>query len=241
MTNAVVGRLLLFILLISPLPLQAKLQVVTELSPPNQTIENHQVAGSSTDLVKAILKAAELEGQFSIYPWARAFKLAQHDKYTLIYSIAKTPAREDSFHWIGPVAVFHLGFVTNRYREDIKIQSLEDAKQYKIAVQRGDIAEGTLKALGFNFVQTSDIEKSYELLVANRVDLVIDDPRYIKTMATELNLPADHFTFLYDVEALSVKGYLATNNQLPADIVERLRIAFAKVSKTETYRKVLEL
>jgi polar amino acid transport system substrate-binding protein len=159
----------------------------------------------------------------------------------LIYSIAKTPAREDSFHWIGPVAVFHLGFVTNRYREDIKIQSLEDARQYKIAVQRGDIAEGTLKALGFNFVQTSDIEKSYELLVTNRVDLVIDDPRYIKTMASELNLPADHFTFLYDVEALSVKGYLATNNQLPLAIVERLRSAFTKISKTEAYRRVLEL
>ncbi|MEJ6472891.1 substrate-binding periplasmic protein [Pseudoalteromonas piscicida] len=220
---------------------KAKLQVVTELSPPNQTIENHQVSGSSTDLVKAILKLAELEAEFAIYPWARAYKLAEHGNNTLIYSMARTPEREQRFHWIGPVAVFHLGFVTNNYREDIKVRSLEDAKKYKIAVQRGDIAAGTLKALGFNFIQTSDIEKSYELLVANRVDLVIDDPRYLTAMAAELNLPSDHFVFLYDVKQLSVEGYLATNNQLPLAIVEKLRKAFETVSKTQAYRRVLEL
>ncbi len=219
----------------------AQLQVFTELSPPNQTLQNNQVAGTSTALVRQILQRANLTGEFIMYPWARAYNSTLKQPNGLIYSMAKTPEREDLFHWIGAVAVFHLGFVSNRYRSDIQIKSLADAKQYKIAVQRGDVAAGTLKALGFNFIETSDIQKSYELLVANRVDLVIDDPRYVTSMAEALNLPDDHFAFIYDIEQLTVKGYLAANKQLPEAVIVELRKAFEQVATSAEYKKVLEL
>lgn len=219
----------------------AQLHIFTELSPPNQTLENNQVAGTSTALVKQILERAKLTGEFTMYPWARAYNATLKQPNGLIYSLAKTPEREDLFHWIGAVAVFHLGFVANRYRSDISINSLEDAKQYKIAVQRGDVAAGTLQALGFTFIETSDIQKSYELLVANRVDLVIDDPRYVTSMAAALNLPDEHFAFIYDIEQLTVKGYLAANKQVAEPIIVALRQAFAQVVTTPEYKKVLEL
>ena len=219
----------------------AQLKVFTELSPPNQTLQNNQVAGTSTALVRQILQRANLTGEFIMYPWARAYNSTLKQPNGLIYSMAKTPEREDLFHWIGAVAVFHLGFVSNRYRSDIQIKSLADAKQYKIAVQRGDVAAGTLKTLGFNFIETSDIQKSYELLVANRVDLVIDDPRYVTSMAEALNLPDEHFAFIYDIEQLTVKGYLAANKQLPEAVIVELRKAFEQVATSAEYKKVLEL
>ncbi|NOU50542.1 transporter substrate-binding domain-containing protein [Pseudoalteromonas sp. JBTF-M23] len=215
------------------------LTVVTELSPPNQTFNNGEVGGTSTELVKQILQRAHLKADYHLFPWARAFKVASEKENTLIYSIAKTPLREQNFHWIGPVAKFELGFVTNKYRSDVVVNSLGDAKRYRLAVQRGDIAAEELKRYGFDYVLTSDIERSYQLLIANKVDLVLDDPRYLKSMADTLNLPNDHFRFLFSVPDLSVNGYLAANIQTPAEIVDRLRIAFADIKRTQAYKDVL--
>ncbi|WP_234401367.1 substrate-binding periplasmic protein [Pseudoalteromonas sp. T1lg23B] len=215
------------------------LTVVTELSPPNQTYDNGVVGGTSTDLVKRIVEQAHLKADYYLYPWARAFKVASERKNTLIYSMAKTPLREQNFHWIGPVAKFELGFVTNNYRQDVKVTSLEDAKKYRLAVQRGDIAAEQLEQYGFEYVLTADIERSYQLLITNKVDLVLDDPRYIKPMADALNLPKDHFRFLFSVPNLSVRGYLAANIDTPAEVINKLRIAFEDVKRTESYKLVL--
>ncbi|WP_232056583.1 substrate-binding periplasmic protein [Pseudoalteromonas sp. A25] len=215
------------------------LTIVTELSPPNQTFNNGKVEGTSTELVKLILQRAHLQAEYYIYPWARAFKVASKKPNTLIYSMAKTPQRERNFHWIGPVARFELGFVTNKYRYDVVINSLEDAKKYRLAVQRGDIAAVELKKLGFDYVLTADIERSYKLLITNKVDLVLDDPRYLQSMANTLNVPIDHFRFLYSVSALSVNGYLAANIDTSTDIIKRLRVAFTNVERTQTYKNVI--
>ncbi|OHU93727.1 amino acid ABC transporter substrate-binding protein [Pseudoalteromonas byunsanensis] len=215
------------------------LTIVTELSPPNQTYDNGVVGGTSTELVKQIVEQAHLNANYYLYPWARAFKVASERKNTLIYSMAKTTLREQSFHWIGAVAKFELGFVTNNYRQDVKVESLEDAKKYRLAVQRGDIAAEQLEQYGFEYVLTADIERSYQLLVTNKVDLVLDDPRYIQPMAEALNLPKDHFRFLFSVPNLSVKGYLAANINTPDEVINKLRLAFEDVKRTESYKLVL--
>ncbi|MCF6437729.1 transporter substrate-binding domain-containing protein [Pseudoalteromonas sp. MMG022] len=215
------------------------LTVVTELSPPNQTYDNGVVGGTSTELVKQIVSKASLDADYHLYPWARAFKVASERKNTLIYSMAKTPLREQNFHWIGPVARFELGFVTNSYRQDVKIEALEDAKKYRLAVQRGDIAAEKLEQFGFDYVLTADIERSYQLLVTNKVDLVLDDPRYIQPMTDALNLPKDHFRFVFSVPNLSVSGYLAANIDTSDEVINKLRLAFEDVKRTELYKLVL--
>ncbi|ALU46017.1 substrate-binding periplasmic protein [Pseudoalteromonas rubra] len=217
----------------------AKFTVVTELSPPNQTWVNDQVAGVSTELVKAILNTAALEGEFYMYPWARALDTAKDKSNTLIYSMAKTPQRETSFHWIGPVALFQLGFVTNQSPRKVQIETLEDAKQYRLAVQRDDVAAQVLHKLGFEFIETADIQQSYRLLAANKVDLVVDDPRYISAMAQAMNLPDNHFRYLLDIEPLSIKGYLAASLATDPELVARLRAAYQKLIDTPLYRKAL--
>ncbi|CAH9061091.1 hypothetical protein PSECIP111951_02414 [Pseudoalteromonas holothuriae] len=215
------------------------LTVVTELSPPNQTYSNGVVGGTSTGLVQELLQLTGLKASYQIYPWARAFKVASEQANTLIYSIARTSLRERHFHWIGPVAKFELGFVTNTYRNDVIVNSLEDAKKYRLAIQRGDIAVERLKEYGFDYVLTSDITQSYQLLVTNKVDLVLDDPRYVKSMADTLNLPKGHFRFLLSVPNLSLHGYLAANIHTPDEVIKKLRIAFEGIKRTQAYQEVL--
>lgn len=218
---------------------QPQVQVVTELSPPNQTRINDEVAGTSTNIVKMILETATVDASFSIYPWARAYKLASQVNNTLIYSLARTPEREKLFHWIGPVAQFKLGFVKLSERKSIKITNLEQAKKYKVAVQRHDLAFQFLSKHGFDLLITSDIKKSYHLLLANKVDLIIDDENFIQDMADHLAIDHNKLNFTYPIDELEVRGFLAANINTQNEIVESLRKAFSEVKETNEYKKLI--
>ena len=215
------------------------LTVVTELTPPNQTLINNQVTGDSTELVKAIFAKANLQANIELYPWARAYNMALKKPNTLIFSMAKTPEREALFHWIGEIATYQMGFVKLSSRSDINITSNEQAKQYKIAVQRHDLAAQRLTERGYVVVYTSDITKSYQLLMAGKVDLIIDDKNYISAMAEQLALDEARFSFAYAIDFLTMKGYLAASLNTQPSYIKALKQAFVEVSKTTQYQNVM--
>ncbi|WP_462159609.1 substrate-binding periplasmic protein [Pseudoalteromonas sp. GB56] len=213
--------------------------MVTELSPPNQILINGKVAGSSTDIVRHVLQEADIDSHIRVYPWARAFHIAKRTPNTLLYSVAKTPERESQFHWLGKVAFFRLGFVSLSERSEIKITQLEDAKPYRIAVQRGDISALYLAEREFVIVETTDIKQSYQLLLSGKVDLVIDDPQYINSMTQHFNLAPTQLTFIKAIDDLSVYGYLAANKDTDPSLIQRLQKAFDKIEKTSWYQQKL--
>ncbi|MFY8325203.1 substrate-binding periplasmic protein [Pseudoalteromonas sp. ZZD1] len=218
---------------------QLPVKVVTELSPPNQTRINDDVTGYSTDIVKLILNKANINAPIEIYPWARAYKMALSVPNTLIYSLARTKDREPLFHWIGIVAKFKLGFVKLTQRHDIVINTLEQAKQYNVAVQRNDLAYNVLTKYGFSVVLTSDIQKSYHLLLAKKVDLIIDDENYLSVMSEQLAINADKISFVYAIDELAVAGYLAANINMDPAMVSELKGAFEEVKLTAQYHALL--
>ena len=217
------------------------LTVVTELSPPNQTLINNQVSGDSTQLVKAIFAKAELTANIEVYPWARAYKMALKKPHTFIFSMAKTPERENKFEWIGAVATYQMGFVKLTQRADINITTSEQAKQYKVAVQRDDLSAKQLSERGYTIIYTSDITRSYQLLISGKVDLIVDDKNYIAAMAEQLAQDEQNFTFAHSIDFLAMKGYLAANKNTDPRYIKALKDAFEDVAKSETYRKVMML
>lgn len=233
-------RLYLLILFFSwPALSKPTLTVVTELSPPNQTLLNNQVAGESTELVKAIFAKANLNANIELYPWARAYNMALKKPNIFIYSMAKTAEREKHFHWIGEVATYQMGFVKLSSRSDINITSNEQAKQYKIAVQRHDLAAQRLTERGYTVVYTSDINKSYQLLMSGKVDLIIDDKNYIAAMAEQLALDEARFSFAHAIDFLTMKGYLAANINTDQRYIDALKAAFNEVIMTPRYNAVM--
>lgn len=201
--------------------------VVTELSPPHQTFENGKVSGTSTDIVRRLLEESKVQAEFKIYPWARAYNIAKTTPNTLIYNIARTPERETLFHWIGHVASYQFAFVKLRSRTDIEIQSLEQAKQYTIAVQRDDIASLWLLQNGFkeqhNKIVTADIASSWDLLLKGKVDLIIDDPQLFSTMQVKLGIKENMVEVAYPLLGLNQDAWVAININSSAELVSRLK------------------
>lgn len=222
---------------------QQPLRVVTELSPPHQTLVQGNVEGVSTALVRAILAEADLSAQIELYPWARAFRIASSQPNVLIYNIARTAEREKAFQWIGTVAAYQLGFVGLSHRKDIQIASLAAAQGYTIAVQRDDLTADFLMNHGFKpgvqLVLVADIAESWQLLLNGKVDLVVDDPVALNSMAATLALPQHYVQFIYAIPELAQHTWLAASITTPVELVKRLQQAHQKVALTEPYQQVM--
>lgn len=126
-----------------------ELQIVTENYPPINYEENGKIKGISTDIVRAVLERAGLTADIRLYPWARAYNLAEEGRDVMIYSIARTAERENSFKWIGPLYTIEEGLFKLKSRADIKLESLEDAKAYRTGVIRGYAVHQYLLKEGF--------------------------------------------------------------------------------------------
>ncbi|WP_447649222.1 substrate-binding periplasmic protein [Pseudomonas abietaniphila] len=222
------------------------IRVVTENLSPYNMIENGEVTGLSTDVVKAVLSSVGDSPRIEVLPWARAYDIALHSENVLIYSIARTPARERLFKWVGAIAPtnWYLFSLSDR---PVTLSSLEDAKRYRIATVKQDVGEQFLLAHGFEFGRqlqsSSTYEHNYRKLKVDHVELWIsnelnaislmrkhgDDP--ITTMVRSLPLP----------ELSSEDGlYMAFSLGTSDDIVERYRQDLQSIRARGDYDAIME-
>lgn len=215
------------------LTLTLPLRVVLEISPPHQTLQQGKVGGLTTTLVQQLLQQLQQAPNFEVYPWARAVKIAASTPNVLIYNMARTPEREASFHWIGPIAAYRLGFVRLKQRTDIQIQQLEDAKSYAIAVQRDDFAtEWLLKQqfkVGSQLQLQPDIEASWRMLLLGKADLLIDDPMAISAMLQKLRLSTAEVEFAWLIPELAQTTWLAVNRHSDPALVTALQQSYQQL------------
>jgi len=80
------------------------LNVYTEEYPPfNFKDKNGQPAGQSTLIVETALKSLGIDYRIKFVPWARALKFAADSKDSCVYSTSRTPEREATYQWLGPL------------------------------------------------------------------------------------------------------------------------------------------
>jgi polar amino acid transport system substrate-binding protein len=219
----------------SCLAVNKPLQVVTELSPPYQTLVKNEVKGSATQTVKNLLSASNLSATFNMYPWARAYNKAISEPNTLIYSIAKSDERNELFHWLLPVASYKFGLVALSERTDLDITDIKDASKFVLAIQRDDIAhqwaiKQGLKE-GHHFIICSDIGCSWQLLLNKKVDFIVESPELVESMLEQYQLPNDYAKYVIAIPELELSGYLAANVNIEKSILDKLKLAI----KTESF------
>ncbi|MBU2979806.1 transporter substrate-binding domain-containing protein [Alteromonas sp. C1M14] len=205
--------------------------VVTEASPPYHYLDKDgNVSGVATDQVKEILEEANINGEFMLYPWARAYDKAIRHPNTLIYSMAKTSERDKAFYWIAKVSQFNLAVVGLADKKETKAFFADEIyQQHTFAVQRDDISYRWLidKGLreGEELLVCADIHCSWSYLLRGVVDFIIEDPALIGPTAKEMDVnPAALETYLM-IPELAVDGYLAVNKKMDPVVVAQLKDA----------------
>jgi len=216
------------------------LKVLTEELPPYNYTDNGRITGFSTEVVRAVLQEARLQGDFQSLPWARAYETAQSTDGVLIYSIARNPQREKLFKWVGVIAPTQY-YLFSLPQRNIRIEHLEQAKAFQVATVNEDAGEQFLLTRGFakgkNLQSSVRYELNYEKLKRGRVDLWIMPELVAVHLARQAgDTPAQTLARSYAVTELGSDGYyMAFSATTPDALVERLTRALATIKSNGTY------
>lgn len=229
-------------------PLSAAKQpiiVVTENYPPYNYLENGEIKGVSTEIVKAVLKEAQLDAQFYLYPWSRSYSLALSEPNILIYSIIRTPKREKLFSWVGNIASIYMDFYffALQERTDIKLNSLRDINDYAVGTVRNDVVEQYLINKGItNIDRNNSHAANMKKLMLKRIDLwpVSEETAHYLLKASELDINSTLIK-LYHIKEVSNKDlYMAFSKGTSDKLVNKVASALKRLKTDGTYDKILK-
>lgn len=194
-------------------------------------LQNGKVAGPATEVVEATLQRAGLHDyRVALYPWARAYDMAQQEPNVLIYLVARTPARELLFKWTGEIMRVEYHFYKLRTRKDIVVRNLEDAKNYTVGVMRDDVRHQYLQAQGFTkMVISAKNADNFKKLLNQQVQLVPMPARDVALLCEDAGIDCATLEKVITLDTLSTGLYMAYSRATGDAIVARSRAAFDKL------------
>ncbi|MEX6504100.1 substrate-binding periplasmic protein [Pseudomonas zhanjiangensis] len=194
-------------------------------------LRDGRVVGPASAVVEATLQRAGLNDyHMAVYPWARAYDMALQQPNVLIYLIARNPAREPLFHWVGEVLRVEYHLYRLRGQEHIQVHSLADAKRYRIGVQRGDVRQQYLKGQGFTKLVVSAHEReNFRRLLNHQVQLMPLPERDAAKLCAEAGIDPARLERVFTLDDLATGLYMAYSRSTAEELVARSRAAFASL------------
>lgn len=205
-------------------------------------LQNGKVAGPASDVVEATLQRAGLNDyRLALYPWARAYDMAQQEANVLIYLIARTPEREPLFKWVGEIMRIDYHFYKLRERKDIVVPDLQSAKNYSIGVLREDVRHQYLRSQGFTKLVVSGLNiDNFRKLLNQQVQLVPMPESDVVMLCREENVDFASLEQAYTLDTLTTGLYMAYSHSTSDDIVARTRAAFDSLKAEGVVKKLMQ-
>ena len=235
----------LFLVLLFSGPVYADpITIVTEHWAPYVYIDkNNEVAGSMTDRVRAIMAQSGLAYTMSLYPWPRAYKIAQTKPNVLIYPIYQTDERKGLFHFICPFSEkIGLYLFKLSARDDIKLTSVADAKKYRIGLIRDDFDHTLFLKQGFVDGKELDVNVddngSLKKLLVGRVDLMTQSLIGMERLLDEHKIDQNRLEPAYRIDIDDTLSCLAMSLSTPRATVDKVSEAMAHINNTQAMLKL---
>lgn len=210
------------------------LVLLTENFPPYNMAKNgknfaqdENIHGIAVDIVREMFKRADISYSLTLrFPWERIYKLALENPGYGVFVMARLPEREKLFKWVGPIGPDDW-IMLAKADSKIALESLEQARQYKIGAYKGDAIAETLAKQGLKPIVVLRDQDNAKKLVNGQIDLwATGDPagRYLARQ--------DGVNDLKTVLRFnSAELYLALNKDVPDDVVVRLQKALDELRK----------
>ncbi|WP_338584243.1 ABC transporter substrate-binding protein [Pseudomonas sp. MAG733B] len=208
--------------------------LLTENFPPYNMAKNgknfaqgENIDGIATDIVREIFKRADITYSLTLrFPWERVYKLALENPGYGAFVMARLPDRERLFKWVGPIGPDDW-IMLAKADSKITLETLNDARKYKIGAYKGDAIAETLAKQGLNPIVVLRDQDNAKKLVNGQIDLwATGDPagRYLARQ--------DGVTGLKTVLRFnSAELYLALNRDVPDETVAKLQAALDQLRK----------
>lgn len=214
--------------------LDTDLVLLTENFPPYNMAKNgknfaqdENIDGIAVDIVREMFKRADITYSLTLrFPWERIYKIALEKPGYGVFVMARLPDREKLFKWVGPIGPDDW-IMLARADSKITLETLNDARKYKIGAYKGDAIAETLAKQGLKPVVVLRDQDNAKKLVNGQIDLwATGDPagRYLARQ--------DGVTGLKTVLRFnSAELYLALNRNVADDAVAKLQAALDQMRK----------
>ncbi|MGH1485647.1 MAG: substrate-binding periplasmic protein [Cellvibrionaceae bacterium] len=175
------------------------------------------VGGAATEIVLEMMRRSGYSYNLELMSWKRAYESTLKTKNTGAFSTTYTEARKNLFKWVGPL-VDNDHVLLAKESSTIKIDSIDDVKEYSVGAYRGSSAASYLQSVGLKPELVRSDHLNPLKLQRGRIDF---------WMAGHLYGP--HLAKQYDVTGLKpvytvrkTKMYLAFNIETADDIINKL-------------------
>ena len=155
---------------------QAPIRLLTFNEPPWVEAEGEHLQGPTIELIKQLLERAGVPYTIEVLPLKRGLKEAQNQPGTCVFPIERSQERETSLRWISPLVLSRYGLYAPAGQE-VRLQTLEDARPYSIGSYLGSGLGEYLLVRGFNVVEVSSAKLGPNMLRHKRFDLWVSDTR----------------------------------------------------------------
>jgi len=223
------------------------ISLVTEHYPPYQVVDDkNQLSGFTVDLMNEVMKQSEYNYSIEAYPWTAAYSFALQKPNHCVFSIARLPSREDLLKWIGIVIKTNKAVVWGlKNKQDYHVKSLEDLKNYTIAVKRKNAPHQALLNKGFiegkNLYVIDNANALLNILhTRSEIDFIIADDITIAYRTKLAGIDMKSLQKVYEIDDLWSDFYLACNKGTDDNIINKLTNILADIHNDGTYQRLLE-
>ncbi len=224
-------------------PVSGGLRIITEVYPPYNFVDkNNNVTGQSTEIVQAILDKTSTRANIEVMPLSQGLAVAEKGPGVVIYSLNRTPQREDLFKWVGPIGYYEQAFYAKK-GSAVAISQLEDVKKVdKIGVYKGDAGAQFLASQGFTNLDYSLTDaEALKKLMDGTVQLWLGNKDGLVITAAQVGVNPDDLVMLPTV-VIQADLYIAFSKDVPDSTVTAWQSALdaLKQEKDIDYKTVYE-
>jgi polar amino acid transport system substrate-binding protein len=219
--------------------------VLTEHLPPYQIAKGQDVSGFATEVIRKTFDNAKVPYQIDVMSWSRAYQLALRQPNVCIYSISKSAERTPLFHWIGAISYNITAIYSLQRRDDIQINTLDDAKKYVTAVTRDDITHHYLQKKGFaegkNLYLLENVSAMLNMLQGRKdIDLVVINETILKYRAQESGVPLTSLKKQLELPELPLDFHLACSLKTKPQVVSQLTQALKQLKSSGEFEHIVK-
>jgi polar amino acid transport system substrate-binding protein len=216
--------------------------VAEELPPYHFHNQDGKIDGALVDVVKALVKKANLQAEIELMPMARAVHELGHEKNTLMFSLLKTKDREDKYQFLG--ATFHASaYLFGLKSTPITLTKLKDAERYRVSTIRGYHSADYLLENEFsedsNLILSTEYQRMWQMLYLNRVDLVMTNALSIIREIRDSGLDPALIEPKLTLDDFPSELHLAANRKIDSDVAIKLANALKTLKANGDYDAIL--
>lgn len=226
-----------------PVTQAAKLQLLTENFPPvnmSKTGKNFakgdSVVGISTEIVQLMCSKAGVDCAITLkFPWDRIYKSALELNGYGLFSVTRTPERESSFKWVGPLTeikwvVFKLD------SSPVSVSSLDDLKSLRVGGYKGDAITDFLVSKGILVDEAFQDQQNVSKLAKGQIDVWATASLSGVYMAKQEGVSGLKEAFVMKTDPL----WLALNKGVDDATVSKLSNAISEIRSSSQYTAIHE-